>query len=229
MNVSCAKKKEPTTAEYSYGKAMKLLKDKDYLQAAEAFEKIAEDYPFAELSAKSQAMAVYSYYKEKDYTKLTQLASDFIQLNINSEYTPYMFYMNGLAYYNQIPDIKRSQDSAKQASSVFRELRARFPESDYATDVKEKLSFIDEHLAGEIMSVARYQMHNGNYVGAIKNFHEVKQRYARTNQVAEAHFRLLEIYTKLGLKKQSQEEFSILLNDFTASEWLQIAQKSLNK
>lgn len=222
---SCASKDEKNNAEIAYTKAMKLLNRKDYSSAADEFEKIDADFPFSKWAIKGQTMAVYARYRDENYTKLLSTADDFLHLNPSSEYVPYMLYMKGLSYYNQVPSIERAQDNTQQASFIFRELAARFPASEYAADAQEKLSFVDEHLAGAKMSVGRYQIKNKNYVGAIGNFTEVISRYRQTNQVPEAYFRLAEIYYKIGLKEESAKAVRNLKSRFPQNYWAKLTAK----
>ncbi len=220
---SCKSKEEKSNAELDYTKAVKLLNQKSYLEAADAFEKIDGEYPFSKWASKGQIMAIYARYKNEDYEKLTQIADDFIRLNPASEYVPYVLYMKGLSYYNQIPSIERAQDHAQQASFIFRELIARFPDDDHSADAYEKLSFIDEHLAGTKMSIGRYEIKNSNYIGAIENFQEVILRYRQTKQVPEAHFRIAEIYYKLGLKEEAKKVQEELSYKFPENYWTNLA------
>ncbi len=220
-----SKKEEKNSAEISYIKANKTLKDKNYSQAADEFEKIDSDFPFSKWANKGHVMAIYARYKEGNYTKLIQSADDFMRLNPNSEYIPYILYMKGLSYYNQIPSIERSQDQTQQASYIFRELIARFPISDYSSDAREKLGSIDEHLAGAKMSIARYQAKNHNYIGAINNFKFVIERYRQTNQIPEAYFRLGEIYYKIGIKNKAKNAIDTLKIRFPDSKWALISQE----
>jgi outer membrane protein assembly factor BamD len=222
---SCSKKEEQTGAEISYSKAAKLLKDKSFSEAADAFEKIDSDFPFSKWAIKGQTMAIYARYKDEDYAKLLQISDDFLRLNPSSEYVPYVLYMKGLSYYNQIPSIERSQDNTQQASFIFRELIARFPSDIHSDDAREKLSFIDEHLAGAKMSIGRYEIKNNNYVGAIENFQEVILRYRHTKQVPEAYFHISEIYYKLGLIDEGQKAFNKLKSDFPDNYWTGLATK----
>ncbi len=221
---SCAEKEGKDNAEIAYTKAVALLKEKNFISAAEAFEKIDDDFPFSKWAIKAQTMAVYAHYKEENYNKLLTNVDDFLHLNPSSEYVPYMIYMKGLSYYNQIPPISRAQDNSQQASFIFRELIARFPNSDYSSDAEEKLSFIDEHLAGAKMSVARYQIKNHNYIGAIQNFKEVINRYRQTNQLPEAYFRLVEIYYKIGLKEEEFKAYNQLKSKFPNDYWTKLAK-----
>ncbi len=222
---SCSKKEETNNAEVSYTKAMKKLKDKSYSEAGDDFEKIDSDFPFSKWAIKGQTMAVYARYKDENYVKLLATIDDFLRLNPNSEYVPYMLYMKGLSYYNQIPEITRAQDNTQQASFIFRELVARFPATDYAPDAKEKLVFIDEHMAGAKMSVGRYQIKTLNYVGALENFRDVTVRYQNTNQAPEAYLRLVEIYYKIGLKEEARKAFYYLKAKYPDNDWTKLAEK----
>lgn len=226
LTFSCSKKSdEKSNAEIAYTEAFKKLKDKSYSDAADAFEKIDDDYPFSKWAVKGQSMSVYARYKDHDYPALLQVSDDFLRLNPSSEYVPYMLYMRGLTYYNQIPDIERAQGDTQQASFIFRELIARFPENKRSIDAKTKLPFIDEHLSGAKMSIGRYQISSKNYIGAITNFNTVISRYHRTSQVPEAYLRLAEIYYKIGLNQEGAKAAEQLRSRFPESEWI----KPLNK
>lgn len=222
---SCAKDKEIKNAEAAYLKAKKDLDHKNYIEAAENFLKIEDEYPFSRWALKGQVMAVYAYYKEEEYDDLVQVVDDFVRLNPANENVPYLLYMKGRSFYNQIPNIDRAQDYTQQASYVFRELIARYPQSGYAMDAKEKLPFIDEHLAGAKMSIGRYQMNQKNYVGAIKNFNEVITLYRNSRQRPEAYFRLVEIYYKIGVNYEAFGAYNHLKSYYPQSTWTKMAHK----
>jgi len=221
---SCTKNKENNSAESLYINAMKLLKKHQYYDAITEFEKIDNEFPFSKWAIKGQIMTIYANYKNKDCVKVIEISDDFIRLSPNSEYTPYAFYMKGLCYYNKISDIKRSQQDTKEASSTFRELIARYKETEYAKDAYQKLSFIDEHLVGSLMSTARYQMQNNNYIGAIYNLKEVIEIYRNSNQLPEAYYRLIEIYKKIGLKQEANKLNQILEKKFPQNHWTKLAK-----
>ncbi len=206
ISSSCSSKKEEIkNAATEYKKAMKILKDRRYFEAATKFEELSDEYPLSEWSIKGQAIAAYAFFAEENYIEVVRVASEFKTLYPGNNYMPYIQYMKALSHFNLMPDIKRGQDDTKLASSDFRELIARFPKSKYIEDAKDKLIKIDENLAGAIMSTARYQMNNQNYTGAIMNFNKVIYRYSRTNQAQEAYARLYEIYYKLGIVNMAEE------------------------
>lgn len=222
---SCAKKEKTPTAESTYIKAYEQLKDKNYSESAKTFEKIEDDFPFSKWAPKAQIMAAYAYYKNNDHADTIRVVEDFIRINPADSAIDYMTYLKAMCYYKQIPDIARAQDNTKLASITLRELVARFPNSDYAQDARDKLVVVDEHLAGAKMSVGRYQINQENYIGALQNFQEVVDRYHYTNQAPESYYRLVETYNKIGLTSQATKANQILQERFSDNEWAQMAQK----
>ncbi|MCE2687623.1 MAG: outer membrane protein assembly factor BamD [Rickettsiales bacterium] len=202
-----------------YEKALKNLKEDNYIIAGEEFEKIDEDFPFSKIAKKANIMAVYCYYQEKKYDKIIEITDNFMQINSgDSINTPYMLYMKGIVYYNQISGPFLSEDYANKASIVFRELRARFPTSIYRQDIENKLINIDENIAGRKMNIARYQMKNLNIIGAINNFLEVIYYHQFSKQVPEAYFRLMEINKMMGIE-YPEDISKILYKNYPQSFW----------
>jgi len=223
---SCSSKKEEIkTAANSYIKAMELLDDKDFSQAAEKFEAIYDDYPLSKWSIKAGTVAVYAYYKEKRYEDVVRVSETFISLSPASEYIPYFQYMKAISYFNMIPNVDRGQNFTKDASYAFRELLARFPYSDYLEDSKKKILIIDEQLAAAKMTIARYQMARENYIGAIMYLNDVVYRYAKTNHSSEAYARLFEVYYKLGMTEKAQRVKNEMLQNHTEGYWVDYLNK----
>ncbi len=200
FTTSCAsKKKEVKNAATEYKKAMEILKNKSYNEAATKFEELSDEYPLSEWSIKGQAIAAYSYFAEENYEEVIRVATEFKSLYPASNYVSYLQYMKALSHFKLMPDIRRGQDDTRLASYDLRELIARFPRSKYIKDAKEKLIIINENLAASMMSTGRYQIKTENYVGAIMKFSKVTYQYPKTKQAAEAYARLYEIYYKLGM------------------------------
>lgn len=222
---SCAKNKQKNSVEYQYIKAFKNLESKYYVDAAEGFEKLIEDYPFSKWSIKGQVMAIYAYYKDENYIKMVSNIDNFVSMNPASEYNDYLIYMKGLSYFNQIPTIHRSQDISQKSYDIFLELINRYPQSIYSNDAKSKLSFINEHIVGGIMEKARFQAKENNYIGSINKFLYIIENYPQSNQVAEAYFRLVEIYLKLGVDYKADIFLEKLDKEHSGNFWNKIAKK----
>lgn len=218
---SCAKNQieKTTTPAQEYRKGLDLLTKKNYEEAAEVFEKIEDNFPFSAIAIKSHLVAVYCYYQIQEYAKVIAIAESFIPTHPDSDFTPYMIYMKGLSYYQQITNIKRAQDMALQANLSFYELNNRFPYSIYLSDAKEKIIITNEYLVGSKLEIARYQMSSKNLVGAITNLQYVVKYFGNSSQVPEAYFRILEIYRYLDMKKEARTLEDIIKKDFSNSQW----------
>ncbi len=226
LTSSCVKDKKESAATL-YLDAHQLLKDKDYITAAETFEKIIDEYPFSKWGVDGQIMSVYARYKDDDYVNMVSNIDNFISLNPANEYIDYMFYMKGIAYYDQIPNIYRAQNISQESLLIFNNLISRFPNSKYSADAKSKLSFITDHIAGSYMSKARFQYKQNNYIGAINNFLVVIDNYKNSNQTPEAYYRLAETYINLGATDLAKKSLKFLKENYDNSFWHKLAEKNL--
>jgi outer membrane protein assembly factor BamD len=224
---SCVKDTKESAATL-YIKAHESLKSKDYLTAAEQFEKVADEYPFSKWGIEGQVMAIYAYYKEGNNIKMISNIDNFINLNPSSSYIDYILYMKGIVYYEQIPSINRAQNISQSSLDIFNNLITRFPESKYSADAKSKLNFIIEHISGSYMAKGRFQGKQNNYIGAINNFLKVINDYDSSNQVPEAYYRIAEIYHNLGLTSLTNRALLELKTNYQQSSWNKLAQNKFD-
>jgi outer membrane protein assembly factor BamD len=203
LSFSCKHQKSDNSLFTLYHEAYKTLQNENFKEAGEKFEKIQEDFPFSSWAIKAQTMSAYAYYQAHEKGKTLQITQDFLQSHISSQYAPYMLYLQGLCYYDKIPNVFRSQEDTLESVNVFSQLITQYQDSIYVDDAKEKLLFAYEHLTASKMAIGRYHIKNNNFIGAINNFQSVINDYPQTSQIPEAYRRLAEIYLKLGIEKQS--------------------------
>ena len=128
--------------EEIYTKAYQYFQETDYEQAAEAFDKIEQQYPYSEWAERAQIMMAYSQYKQNEYTDAIMTLDRFLQLHPGNKNASYALYLKALCYFEQISDPLREQEMSQKADDTFRELLARFPKSIYAEDAKAKLEIL---------------------------------------------------------------------------------------
>ncbi|MFN7038240.1 MAG: outer membrane protein assembly factor BamD [Alphaproteobacteria bacterium] len=230
----CANKNKPQqeknlSAEEIFQDASKHLKSQEYQKAADFFAKITQEYPYSNLASKSHVMEAYSYYLKKDYDMTIAIAENFVKLYPVNPYTPYIYYLKALSYYEQILDIDHDQKITELTKDAADELISRFPESDYARDFKIKLDLINDHLAGKEMIIGRFYLYKGEILAAINRFNIVIKDYQTTAHIEEALFRLVEGYLKLGIKDEAQKYAQILGYNYPNSKWYDYAYEILIK
>ena len=211
--------------EEIYTKAYQYFQEADYEKAAEAFDKIEQQYPYSEWAERAQIMMAYSQYKQNEDTDAIMTLDRFLQLHPGNKNASYALYLKALCYFEQMSDPLREQEMSQKADDTFRELLARFPRSIYAGDAKAKLEIIQNTLAGKELAVGRYYQQHEDYIAAMNRFQAVLKEYPKSNQVEEALYRLAACYQALGLTHQAGEVFQELKAKYPKSDWIRYADK----
>ena len=105
----------------------------------------------------------------------------------------------------------------------------RFPDTEYARDATFKIDLTMDHLAAKEMTVGRYYLNRGDYIGAINRFKVVIQQYQTTSQIAESLERLTEAYYSLGLDSEAQTAAAVLGANYPGSGWYRDAYDILKR
>ncbi|AMW34818.1 outer membrane protein assembly factor BamD [Haematospirillum jordaniae] len=220
---ACAGDKDQEYAERPvgelYGKAIEELNDRNYVEAARAFDEVERQHPYSTWATKAQLMSAYAYYEDAKYDDAIIALDRFIQLHPGNVDTPYAYYLKSLCYYEQISDVGRDQKMTDMARSALEDVINRFPGTSYARDARLKLDLTLDHLAGKEMEVGRWYLRHQKYLAAINRFLVVINQYDRTSHAPEALYRLTESYTVLGLKDEAKKTAAVLGHNYPGSDW----------
>lgn len=221
--LGCSSKTEEEYAEKPvetlYNDALDYFIDRRYDKAAVEFDEVERQHPYSVWATKAQLMAAFSYYQMNDYDQAILSAGRFIQLHPNSVHAPYALYLISISYYEQITDVGRDQRITEQALESMLELVRRYPETEYARDVRLKLALARDHLAGKEMEIGRFYLREGNHVSAINRFRIVIEKYQTTTHVPEALYRLVESYLVLGVVDEARTAAAVLGHNYPGSTW----------
>ena len=104
-----------------------------------------------------------------------------------------------------------------------------FPNSDYAYDAKFKIDLINDILAAKEVYIGRHYIKKKKWIPALNRFKNVLEEYETTIHVEEAIHRLVEIYYKLGMEKESLKYASLLGYNYNSGEWYKETFKIFNR
>ena len=214
-------------ADTIYDQGLARLQKQDLDGADKKFGELEKQYPYSGWSRRALLMQTYTQYQNGKYDDAIGTANRYIGLYPTSPDAPYMYYLAGMSYYNQIPDVARDQERADKAVAVFNQLVQKYPKSEYVTDAKFKMQVARDQLAGKEMTVGRYYLEQRNYTAAINRFREVLAKYQTTRHTEEALFRLVEGYLRLGVPNEAQTAAAVLGHNYPDSSWYQEAFKRL--
>ena len=222
---STSSEDEHLSVEQLYNRGHDLLAKTKYKKAAETFEQVELEYPYSRWATESKLMSAYAYYKNENYDEAIMAIERFIRFHPGNENIAYAYYLKAMSYFDQISDVNRDQGETAKALDTMNQLVMRFPMTKYAEDVKQKIIFATDNLAGQEMEVGRYYLKKHNYLSALNRFSNVVTKYQTTNYIEEALYRQVEIYTILGLTQESATAYQVLQYNYPKGKWTNKASK----
>jgi outer membrane protein assembly factor BamD len=210
-----------------YADAWKKVRAADWANAAKQFAEVERQHPYSVWARRATLMSAYCYYQANKYTEAVASADNYISLHPGSKEVSYAFYLKAISLYEQVVDVERDQSNTEAALVALQDVVQRFPDTEYARDATLKIDLTLDHLAGKEMTIGRYYMRKGDYIGAINRFRVVVEQYQKTTQIAEALERLTEAYYALGIVKEAQTSAAVLGANYPGSPWYEDAYNLL--
>jgi outer membrane protein assembly factor BamD len=212
-----------------YQQALGEIENQRYMTSIKTLEKLERQHPYSDFAEKAKLMTVYAHFRNQKYGETVLAADRYLALYPTSKEVPYVLYLKGSAYFEQIKDITRDQEISTNAIDTFQLITVNYPDSEYAKDARDKLVISADQLAGKEMSVGRFYLGTGQYGAAINRFRVVVERYQTSTHIEEALFRLTEANLALGLIGEAQTAAAVLGLNYPASTWYKEAFELLQK
>jgi outer membrane protein assembly factor BamD len=207
-----------------YREAKLAMDNGNFDKAARYFQRLQARFPFGEISEQAQLDLAYSQYRNRKPDESIATANRFIKTYPTHPNVDYAYYLKGLVNFDRdrgfverylpIEGFERDQAFGRQAFIDFGELIKRFPNSRYAADARQRMTFLRESLAAYEMTVAKYYFRRGAFVGAANRAKYVVENFQQTPQTADALALLVESYRALGKNELAQDAESVLKLNF---------------
>ncbi len=232
---SCSKKESaappPSTKQEAinvYKEGLEAIKEGQYFIARKKFDQSESLLPQTQWAAKSALMSSYCLYSMNHYDEAILNLKRFIKIypaDINIDYAHYLI---AISYYEQILDEDKDIQPLILSKNTIKDFLKKYPDTDYAMDLKFKLDLIENQLAAKELSIARYYIKNQKWIPAINRLKVVVEKYDKTIFIEEALFRLVEIYYRIGLENEAKAAAAMLGYNYNSSEWYEKSYKILN-
>ena len=188
-------------------------------EAAQKFEELDREHPYAPEARRAIVLAAYAYYRGGKIPEAVASAERYIALHPGTKEAPLAHHIIASSYFDEMKGPNRDQTSTRKALEQLKTLKTRYPESEYARDADNRIRVAEDTLAAQEMEVGRYYLERKNYVAAINRFKTVASEYQTTAHVEEALMRLTECYMSLGITKEAQNAAAVLGHNFPDSKW----------
>ena len=224
--------KPPSTKQEAmdiYKDALSSMEEGQYLIASEKFDQSESLLPQTEWAAKSALMSSYCLYTISFYDEAILNLKRFKKLYPADPNIDYASYLIAVIYYEQILDEKKDIEKLISSKDAIEDFLKKYPNTDYAMDLKFKLDLVINQMAAKEISIARFYIQNEKWIPAINRLKIVVENYDKTIFVEEALFRLVEIYYRIGLIDEAKAAASLLGYNYNSSEWYEKSYTVLNK
>lgn len=178
-------------------------------KAIALYEKLEGRAAGTPLAQQAQLEKAHAYYKAGEQAQALAVLDRFVRLHPASPAMDYALYLKGLVNFNDNLGLfgslsqqdlsERDQNAAKTSFESFREVVNRYPDSKYAVDARERMTYIVNSLAQYEVHVARYYFKRGAYLAAINRAQSAVVDYADAPALREALSILEQSYDALGM------------------------------
>ena len=213
-----------------YSEARNALNDRHFETAIKYYEKLEARYPYGRYAQQAQIETAYAYYKDGEAASAIAAAERFIKLHPNHPNVDYMYYLRGLANFNDDlgvmgyisgQDMSERDPKATQAAfDAFKELVTRFPKSRYTPDAVERMNYLVNALASHEVHVARYYMKRGAYVAAVNRAQYALKTFPQAPANEEGLVIMVKAYDALGMTDLRNDAERVMVKNFPNSKYL---------
>ena len=174
-------------------------------------------------------MSSYSLYGINFYSEALGNLDRFLKKYPADKNILYAHYLIAIIHYEQITDEKKDLKPLILADKKIDFFLEKYPESEYAIDLKFKKDSIQNQLAAKELYVAKYYISIQKWIPAINRLKKIVKEYQKTVFIEEALHRLVEINYHIGLEQEAKKYAKILGYNYNSSEWFEQSYKVLNK
>jgi outer membrane protein assembly factor BamD len=225
------------SAQTLYQNAQEELQATNYPKAIEWLEKVENRAAGTPLAQHATIQKAYAQYRSNELVAALSTLDRFIRLNPSYPALDYAFYLKGLINFNDNLGIlghlagqdlsERDAKAAKESFQTFRELVIRFPDSVYAQEARERMSYTVNMLARYEVHVARFYYKKRAYVAAIQRAQVAINNYQQAPAIEDALAVLVQSYDALGLKSLRDDAERVLAQTYPHSPQLSQLNRAL--
>jgi outer membrane protein assembly factor BamD len=241
--VACASISEDKTTSWSpnkiYSEAKSEASDGAYDKAIPLYEKLEGRAAGTPLAQQAQLDKAYAQFKNGEQAQAIATIDRFLKLHPASPALDYALYLKGtvnfsdnlgfFGSYTKQDLSERDQKAAKESFDAYKDLVAKFPESKYTSDAKQRMTYIINSLALYEVHVAKYYYSRGAYVAAINRAQLAISDYRDVPALEEAMYIIYKSYEALDIVQLRDDAKRILETSFPKSEFLLSGNKSVSR
>jgi outer membrane protein assembly factor BamD len=200
----------------------------NYSRAVKLYETLESRFPYGRYAQQAILESAYANYRAGETAAAVGACDRFIRTYPNHPNVDYAYYLKGLVYFREDQGLlgyvyeldlsEREPKAMRDSFAAFKELVAKFPDSRYAEDARDRMKYLTNALALYEVKVARYYYNRGAYIAAVNRAQGAIVNYPRTPASEDALGIMAASYEKLGLPQLANDATRVLNQTFPKNE-----------
>lgn len=213
-----------TTEQALYRNAQRYLRSANYDIAIKNLEGLEARFPFGRYAEQAQLELIYARHMSLDHDAARTAADRFIRLHPTHANIDYAYYLKGMSSYNKNASLldrllstdpsKRDMTAAREAYADFAQLLARYPQSQYTPDARQRMIYLRNLLGAAEINVADYYLRRSAYMAANNRAQYVLDHYPQSSAVPDALVIIVECNWRLGLESAANDTLRVLAENY---------------
>jgi outer membrane protein assembly factor BamD len=228
---SCAKKevrKEYVAPKEAYENALKLMDDREYEKARDAFTEVRNRDDSKTYAHLAQLKMAETYIQDEEFELAIEEYRKFLKLYPDNKYAPYAQYRIASIYFDRIEGADRGYRWAENAITEFNRLNEMFPRNQYREIIQMRIEKSKNILAAHEHYVARFYYKKGSFMAAIGRLRAVLDKYPEYKYIDDIYYVMGASFMELGKKEEAVEYLKKAVAASTDKKLIRDAQNAIS-
>jgi outer membrane protein assembly factor BamD len=213
-----------------YERALEDIRKNHHTVGRLTLQTLINTYPDSEYLAKAKLAIADSYYKEGGTANMAQAITEFKDFGTFFPFLHEAAYAQmqvGMAHYRQMEKPDRDRTHARAAEDEFQVFLQKYPDSELAPKVEQKLRDVQEMLAEGDYRIARFYYVKGSLKASAVRLSDLTSRYPLYSQSDKALWMLARIWEKAEKSDVAAQYYAKIVREYPLSDLVPDAKAQL--
>ena len=211
-----------------FEKANDFIDDNQLDLALIELDKIGVLFPSSPYSNKGMLVSSYIYFLKKDYEKTRAISENYKKYYPGSKDIVYANYLEAMTYYIMIKKPEYDQKNAYEALKKFNFILNAYPNSRYEIDIITKIQILNDNIAINKLSTAKFYYDKNNISGALIYLKDIYENHSSSQVIEETLYYLTLIYKSIDEINIAKNYAATLAYNFPNSNWYEKSYNLIN-
>ncbi len=207
------------TAEEDFKIASEYFKDKDWLEAQKAFDRIRSKYPYSKYAALSELRSADAKFEQDKFIEAAEGYRQFVKMHPTHEQVAYAAFRIGLSSWRNAPsqfflfppDFEKDQVEVRVAVTALQDFLKSHPQSSYVPEAQKLLAEAKGKLADHEWYVAGFYRKRDRWPAVAVRLEGLVRDYPGSVYEPEALLQLADAYLHTNERGRAQQALQQLI------------------